>query len=140
MKLLALSSNQWVFQVFAVAQQLLIGGGQVFVLALVFPGEMLAHPDVGPAFAAADYGDAEFEGVPGAVGVGLCGLGLAEQVAETSAGPSRLERQPPADWAGVQQALTENPPLQKTRMDILVRLPKSDNNVLPTIKLRFTLR
>ena len=42
-----------VFEVFAVLQQLLVGGDEVFVLALVFPAEVVAHPDVGPAAAAA---------------------------------------------------------------------------------------
>jgi hypothetical protein len=43
---------------------------------------MLAHPDVGPALAAAGLGHAALEGVPGAVRVDRGGLGLAEQVAE----------------------------------------------------------
>ena len=71
-----------VFQVLAVQEQLLVGGGQVLVLALVLPAEVAAHPDVGPAVAAVGLVDAALEGVPGAVGVGLGRLGLAEQVAQ----------------------------------------------------------
>ena len=71
-----------VFEVFAVLEQLLVGGVEVFVLAFVFPAEVAAHPDVGPAVAAVGFVDAAFEGVPRAVGVGLGGLGLAEEVAE----------------------------------------------------------
>ena len=52
------------------------------MLALVFPAEVAAHPDVGPALAAVGLADAALEGVPGAVGIGLGRLGLAEQVAQ----------------------------------------------------------
>ncbi len=71
-----------VFEVFAVLEELLVGGGEVFVLAFVFPAEVAAHPDVGPALAAVGFLDAALERVPRAFGVGGGRLGLAEQVAE----------------------------------------------------------
>jgi hypothetical protein len=73
-----------VFEVFAVLEELFVGGGEVFVFAFVFPAEVAAHPDVGPALAAFGFVDAAFEGVPGAVGVGGGRFGLAQQVAEVA--------------------------------------------------------
>lgn len=58
-----------------------MGGLEVAVLGFVFPGETFAAPDVGPAVAAGGLGGAFFEGVVGAVRVGVGG-GLVEQVAE----------------------------------------------------------
>ena len=52
------------------------------MLPLVLTAEVAAHPDIGPAGAAGGLADAAFEGVPGAFGVGLGGLGLAEEFAE----------------------------------------------------------
>jgi hypothetical protein len=43
---------------------------------------MLAHPNIGPALAAAGFVDAAFERVPGAFGIGGGGLGLAKQLAQ----------------------------------------------------------
>ncbi len=43
---------------------------------------MVAHPDVGPAFLVFAGFHAFFEGVPGAVGIGLGRFGLAEQLAQ----------------------------------------------------------
>ena len=63
-------------------QELLVGGVEVLVLALVLPAEEAALPDVGPAVAAAALRGAPLEGEPLAVGVGLGGLGVAEQFAE----------------------------------------------------------
>ena len=38
-----------VFQRFPIELQLLVGRLEILVLSLVFPGEMIPHPDVGPA-------------------------------------------------------------------------------------------
>ncbi len=71
-----------VFEVLAVLEELAVGGGEVFVLAFVFPAEVAAHPNVGPAVAALGFSHAAFERIPGAFGVGSGGFGLAQQVAE----------------------------------------------------------
>jgi hypothetical protein len=55
---------------------------QHLAFTFVFPGEVLAHPDVGPTFAAAGLVDAALEGVPGTVRIGGGGFGLPEQFAE----------------------------------------------------------
>ncbi|MGC4108307.1 MAG: hypothetical protein QM753_18455 [Thermomicrobiales bacterium] len=52
------------------------------MLALVFPAEVAALPDIGPAIAAAGLGGAALEGIEGAFGVGLGGGVDAEDVAE----------------------------------------------------------
>lgn len=57
-------------------------GFEVFVLALVLPGEMVAEPDVGEAFAAVDLIERFVEGITLAGRVGGGGVGLAEHVAE----------------------------------------------------------
>ena len=66
----------------AVLQELLVGGGQVLVLALVLPGEVAALPDVGEAIAADGLLGALLEGVPVAGRVGLVGGRHAEHAAE----------------------------------------------------------
>lgn len=71
-----------VAEVFAVLQQLLVGGDEVFVLPLVLPGEVVLHPDVGPPLFAFKLVDAALERVPGAVGVGCSRRRLAEELAE----------------------------------------------------------
>jgi hypothetical protein len=71
-----------VFEVFAVLEELLVGSGEVFLLAFVFPAEVAAEPDVGPAGAAFGFIDAALECVPSALGVGGGRFGLAEEVAE----------------------------------------------------------
>ncbi len=52
------------------------------MLPFVFPAEMIAHPDIGPALFVFAGFHAFLEGVPSAVGIGLGRLGLAEQFAE----------------------------------------------------------
>lgn len=52
------------------------------MLALIFPAEVSAHPDIGPALVAGRLLHAAFEHVPGSVGIGGCRFGLAEQFAE----------------------------------------------------------
>jgi hypothetical protein len=54
----------------------------MLVLPLVFPAEMAAHPDVGPAVFTGGLGDAALERVVRPLGIGSGGLGLPEQVAE----------------------------------------------------------
>jgi hypothetical protein len=71
-----------VFEVFAVAEKLLVGVGEVSMFALVLPAEVAAHPDVGPAAFAGGLGDAALESVMCTFGVGFGGLGLTEQVTE----------------------------------------------------------
>jgi hypothetical protein len=51
-----------VFERLAVLQELVVGGGEVLVFALVFPAEAAALPHVGPAFAAAVLRGAALEG------------------------------------------------------------------------------
>ena len=71
-----------VAEILAVVVDLLVGGFQVFVLALVLPGEVVAEPDIGEAFAAASLADVFFEGVIFSGGVGCGRMGLAEHLAE----------------------------------------------------------
>lgn len=68
-----------ILQIVAVEEQLLVRCFQVFVLALVLPPEMLAHPDIGPAVPAFFLTDAPFKGVPGTLRISLGGLGLSQQ-------------------------------------------------------------
>ena len=70
--------QRWVFEVLAVLEELLVGGDEVFVLAFVFPAEVLAHPDIGPAVAAVGFVDAALERVPRAFRIGGGRFGLAE--------------------------------------------------------------
>jgi hypothetical protein len=71
-----------VLQRLAVEEELVIGGGEVFVLPFVLPGEVAAHPDIGEAFAAAGFGDPLLEGIPRAGRVGGGGRLLTEEGAE----------------------------------------------------------
>lgn len=71
-----------VVQVLAIAEELLVCGDEVFMLALVLPAEASLPPYVGPAVAACGLADAAFERVPRAFRIGLGGLLLAEQLAE----------------------------------------------------------
>lgn len=83
-----------ILQGLAVKVQLLVGGGEVFVLALVFPAEVLAHPDVGPALAAIGFTDAAFERVPGAtstiIGASNCKMTAAYRSAGQASSGTRL--------------------------------------------------
>ena len=71
-----------VLQRVAVTLELEVGGLEVLALALVLPGEEAALPDVGEAVAAAQLLRALLERVPGAVGVGVGGGGLAQDAAQ----------------------------------------------------------
>jgi len=71
-----------VLQVLAVLLYLPIGGFKVLVFALVLPGEVATHPDVGPAARAARLTRALLKGVVGAVGVASRRRGLSEDGAE----------------------------------------------------------
>ncbi|HEV7225342.1 MAG TPA: hypothetical protein VGN42_21730 [Pirellulales bacterium] len=71
-----------VLQGFAIQEELAVGRGQVFVLALVFPAEVAAKPNVGPALAAARLADAALERVKRAVGIGRGRLRLLQHVAQ----------------------------------------------------------
>ena len=70
-----------IFEIGAVIEQLLVCDFEVFVLALVFPAEEAAFPDVGPALVFADLVDVFLEGVFGAFGVGVSRVLLVEDVA-----------------------------------------------------------
>ena len=101
----------WVLEVFAVLEELLVGGCEVFMFAFIFPAEVVAKPDVGPAAAGGGrarlqpswfsvvttrlggslalpfvvdcgFANAALECVPRACGVGGGRFGLAEEVAE----------------------------------------------------------
>ena len=75
--------QQWrIFEVFTVLEELLVGGIEVFVFALVFPSKEAAHPDVGEAFAAGNFVDSFFEGVGIAFLIDFGGGRLAENFAE----------------------------------------------------------
>jgi hypothetical protein len=52
-----------VIQVLTVLEQLLIGGLEIFVFALVLPGEKAAHPNVSETVTAGSLRDAFLEGV-----------------------------------------------------------------------------
>ena len=54
----------------------------MLAFALVFPGEVVAEPDVGEAGAAAGFADLFFKGIALTGGVGGGRVGLAEEVAE----------------------------------------------------------
>lgn len=71
-----------VAEVLAIVVDLLVGGLEVLVLALVLPGEVVAEPDVGEAFATVDLVQGLVEGVTLTGGVGCSGMRLAEHVAE----------------------------------------------------------
>ena len=72
-----------VFEVFAVVEQLAVGGGEIGAVALVLPAEVSALPDVGPALTAgAEPFGAGLEGVGLAGGIGFGGGRNAEQPAE----------------------------------------------------------
>jgi hypothetical protein len=71
-----------VAEVLTIVVDLLVSGLEVFVLALVFPGEVVAEPDVGEALAAVDLVEGLVEGIALAGCVGGRGMGLAEHVAE----------------------------------------------------------
>lgn len=73
-----------ILQVLAVLEELLIRGPQVFVPALVLPGEVPALPHVGKAMPAKGLGDALLKGVACARLVGLYGMGLAQHLAEVA--------------------------------------------------------
>ncbi len=77
-----------VFEVFAVLEELAVGGGEVFVFAFVFPAEVAAEPDVGPTLAAFGFVDAALEGVPAPSGSAAAGLGW----------PSRSQRSQKCCW------------------------------------------
>ena len=68
-----------VFQGLAVQLQLLVGGLEVLVLALVFPTEMIPHPDIGPALLVFAGLHPFLEGLPIAVGVGFGRFRLAQE-------------------------------------------------------------
>ena len=83
-----------------VLAQLIEGGIEIGVAALVFPGEAMAFPDIRPALAAAILAGAALEAIGFAGGVGLGGRGLAQQAAEIDevflAGGTLLQlRRPP---------------------------------------------
>ena len=71
-----------VAQRLAVSVELRVGGGEVLALALVLPGEMVAHPDVGEALATLGLAGSLLEGVPLAGRVRVVGRGLAEHPAQ----------------------------------------------------------
>ena len=65
-----------VLEALAVLEELLVGAGEVGVLALVLPGEAAALPDIGPALAAALAISTRLEGEAGARRVVLLGGGV----------------------------------------------------------------
>ena len=63
----------------AVPQELVIGGVEILVPALVLPAEMIAFPYIGKAVAAAVLGGAFFKAEGLARGIGGGGRGMIEQ-------------------------------------------------------------
>ena len=78
-----------VLQDFAVLEELLVGGVEVLVLALVLPGEEALLPDVGPALAAALLARPILEGKACPVGSASAGVGW----------PTRRQRSRKCSWA-----------------------------------------
>jgi len=66
----------------AVLEQLLIGGPQVLVLALVFPTEFLIEPDIGAALAIVRRINAFLEREPFSGRINISRLGMIEQLAQ----------------------------------------------------------
>jgi len=71
-----------VVESFAVVVELVVSLFEVFVLAFVLPGEVIATPDIGEAFAAAGFAYVFLEGVVFAGGVDVGRPGLVEDFAE----------------------------------------------------------
>src|SRR5450759_3279264 len=72
---IAYDEKRRVAQSLAVAVELRVGRGEVLALALVLPGEVVAHPDVGPAVATFGLAGALLEGIPPAGRVRVVGRG-----------------------------------------------------------------
>ena len=95
--------ERWVLEGVLVVDQLAVGGPQVLALALVLPGEVATHPDIGEAVMAIELLGALLEGVPGAGRVGVGGRRLAEhpaQVAEVGLGRRPLAGRDAAPFGG----------------------------------------
>jgi hypothetical protein len=60
---------------------LLVGGVEILVLALIFPGEAAAHPHIGEAFTAGGLLNSFLEGVAGSFLIDGGGGRLIEHVA-----------------------------------------------------------
>ena len=71
-----------VLQRLAVLEQLVVGGIEVFMFALVFPAEEAPFPHIGPAFAAALLGDSLLECVPFAGWVHVSRTRMLEQLTQ----------------------------------------------------------
>jgi len=66
-----------VIQVLAIKEKLLVSLHEIAAFTLVFPSEMIFHPNIGPALATTRLFDTALERVPGAVGIGVRGFRLA---------------------------------------------------------------
>ena len=71
-----------VFQGLAILEQLLVGGGEVLVLALILPAEVAALPDVRPPSPPPVFSTPFSKAYQSPGGIGLVGGGDAEQAAE----------------------------------------------------------
>ena len=73
-----------IIEVFFIQQELLVGGAQigVFILGLVFPGEVVAHPNIGKASTPAGLGQRLLEAIERPAIVGLVWRWYAEQAAQ----------------------------------------------------------
>jgi len=74
--------ERWVVQGFAVLQELLVRGLQVLPLALVFPGEMAAFPDVRESVSTSRLAGALLESIGIACRVAVVRRGDADHAAE----------------------------------------------------------
>src|ERR1035437_4612422 len=80
--LIANHQQRRVLQIFSIAQELKVGGVQVVVLALVFPGKVPLLPYISKALVSFNRGDVLFEGKALAGLVDRSGVGLAQHIAE----------------------------------------------------------
>ena len=70
-------------EVGAVIVQLLVSSSQVLAFALILPAEETALPYICIALVVANLVDMLLKGVFGALGIGVCGLRLVQDVAKT---------------------------------------------------------
>ena len=88
--------QKWrILERFAIVEQLLVCGCEVFALSLVLPGEVLPLPDIGESIAPIYLARALFECVPLAVRVGL--EGFAEKSIENLSAAIEASKKPRLD-------------------------------------------
>jgi hypothetical protein len=76
------NKKRWVSELLTVVIKLFVCGVEVFVLALVLPGEVIAEPDVGGAFPSVNLRDGLLKRVSLTNCVSRCRMRLTKHVAE----------------------------------------------------------